>query len=183
MSLVRVQHHAAKFFMASHLIVVTYLIQVQCQFFAMPCQMLHATKFYATPHPILHAARFYTTPRTILHATKFLATPHLILDATKSFATPCLFFKTLFLILGTLLHVLKMMAIKSQDLISNTSAVVDAKVITTGETTTPSLLDNVFPSINDFFAGDSHACDLLQAQLATLQCILHESVDLDDLPL
>ncbi len=58
------------------------------------------------------------------------------------------------LILGMLLHVLKIPANKSQKLISNTSDVVDTKVITTGEPTAPSLIDKVFPSINDFFAGD-----------------------------
>ena len=89
------------------------------------------------------------------HATKFFATSHLTLHGTEFFATPCL-------ILGTLLHVLKMMAIESQKLISNTSDVVDAKVITTGETTTPSLLDNIFPSINNFLAGDSHVRDLFE---------------------
>ncbi len=65
------------------------------------------------------------------------------------------------LILGTLLHVLKMTASKSQKLISDTSNVADAKVITNGEPITPSLLITTFPSINDFFAGDSHAHDLL----------------------
>jgi len=97
----------------------------------------------------------------ILHATEFLVTPHLIL--------------------GMLLHVLKMIAIESQKLISNTSDVVDAKVITTGEPTTPSLLVTALPSINDLFADDSHARDLLQVQPATTQCILCKSVDLVDL--
>jgi len=45
--------------------------------------------------------------------------------ATKSFMTP-------HLILGTLFHVPKMLASKSQKLISNTSDVVDTKVITNG---------------------------------------------------
>ncbi len=85
----------------------------------------------------------------------------MILYATKSFATPRLFFKMLLLILGTLLHVLKMIAIESQKLISNTCAVVDAKVITTGEPTTPSLIVTTLPSINDLFAGNSHARNLL----------------------
>jgi len=109
-----------------------------------------------------HAARFFATSCLILHATAFLA-------------TPCL-------VLGTLLHVLKMIAIESQKLISNTSDVVDTKVITTGETNTPSLLDKFFPSINDFFAGDLLACNLLRAQPATLKHILHELIDLDDPP-
>ena len=78
--------------------------------------------------------------------------------------------------------VLKMIAIESQKLISTTSDVVDAKVITTGEPTTPSLLVTALPSINDFFAGDLLACNLLRAQLATLQHILCESVALDDPP-
>jgi len=79
----------------------------------------------------------------ILRATEFLATPRLIL--------------------GMLFHVLKVLAIesKSQKLISYTSGVAHTKVINIGETTTPSLLNNVFPSINDFFAGDSHVHDLL----------------------
>ncbi len=100
-------------------------------------------------------------PCQMLHAAKFCVTPHMILCVTKSFATPHLFFEMLLLILGMLLHVLKMIAIKSQKLISNTSDVVDTKVITTGEPTTPSLLVTALPSINDLFAGISHACNLL----------------------
>jgi len=95
-----------------------------------------------------HAAKFFATSCPILHATEFFVTPHLIL--------------------GTLFHVLKMLAIESQKLISNTSDVVDAKVITNGEHTTPSLLIPIFPSINVFFAGDS-------------QQILCKPVDLDNL--
>jgi len=82
-------------------------------------------------------------------------------------------------ILGTLLHILKMMAIKSQKMIANVFDVVDTKVITTGATTTPSLLINIYPSINNFFDGNSRAH--LQAQLAISQHILCELVDLDDL--
>jgi len=109
-----------------------------------------------------HAARFFAAPCMIHHATKFFATPHLIL--------------------GMLLHVLKMSAIELQKLTWNTSDVAHAKVITTGETTTPSLLITALPSINDLFAGVSCAHNLLQAQLATSQHILCEPVDLDDLP-
>jgi len=68
-----------------------------------------------------------------------------------------------------------------QKLISNTSDVAHTKVITTGETITPSLLVNIFPSINKPIAGDSHARDLPQAQPVALQCILHPLVNLDDL--
>jgi len=117
-----------------------FLVRIQC----------HAAEFFAKSHPIL--GTFLLCMQC--HATKFYVTPCMILHVTEFFATPCL-------ILGTLLHVLKMMAIKSQKLISYTSDVANGKVITTGETTTPSLLDNVFPSINDFFAGDSHVHDLL----------------------
>jgi len=103
-----------------------------------------------------HATESLMTPCQILHATKSLAIPCLILHATVFFATPCLF-------LGTLFHVLKVLAIetKSQKLISYTSGVAHAKVITTGETTTPSLLVTALPSMDDFIAGDSHAHDLL----------------------
>ena len=62
-----------------------------------------------------------------------------------------------------------MMAIEAQKLISYTSDVAHAKVITTGEPTTPSLLVPALPSIDDLFADDSHAHDLLRAQPATLQ--------------
>jgi len=81
-----------------------------------------------------------------------------------------------------LFHVLRMTATETQKLISNTSDVVHTMVITTGEPTTPSLLITAPLSINDFFAGDLLACNLLRAQPATLQCILRESVDLDDPP-
>jgi len=72
--------------------------------------------------------------------------------------------------------------IKAQKSISNTSDDAHAKVITTGEPTTPSLLITALPSIDDLIAGDSHAHDLLRAQPATSQCILCKSVDLDDPP-
>jgi len=98
------------------------------------------------------------------------------------FATPRLFFETLLMVLGMLLHVLKMIAIESQKSILYTSDVADTKVITTGEPTKHSLLVTALPSINDLFAGISHARNLLQAQPAKLQCILCESVDLDGLP-
>jgi len=76
-----------------------------------------------------------------------------------------------------------MAAIEAQKLILySTSDVAHAKVITTGEPTTPSLLITALPSIKDFFAGDLHACNLLRAQPATLQHILCKSVDLDDPP-
>jgi len=140
MSLVCVQNYAAKFFMASHLILGTYLIRAQC-----------------------HAPMFSATPCTTLHGTEFFAMPRLIL--------------------GTLLHVLKMIAIESQKFIPDTSDVVDTKVITTGEPTTPSLLVDIIPSINDYFAGGSLAHSLLRAQLTTSQRILCESVDFDDLRL
>jgi len=101
-------------------------------------------------------------------------TPCGILHATEFFATPCL-------ILITLLHVLKTLASKSQKLISNTSDVMDAKVISDGEPTAPSLLITISPCMNVFIAGDSHACDLLRAQLVTPQHILCKPVDLGDL--
>ena len=118
------------------------------------------------------------------HAAKFSSMPCTITHATKSFATetPCLSVEMLQLLLETLFHVLHMTAIKTQKWISNTSDVAHTKVITTGEPTTPSSLVTALPSIDDLFAGGSHAHNLLQAQLATLQQIPHESVDLDDLP-
>ncbi len=112
---------------------------------------------------MLHVAKTFATSldQAQDHATKFFVTPHTIPHVTESFATPHLFFEMLLLLLGTLLHVLKMIAIESQKLITNTSDVVGAKVTTTGETTTPSSLINAFPSINAFIAGDLHAHDLL----------------------
>jgi len=95
------------------------------------------------------------------HAAKLLATPQLIL--------------------GTLLHILKMSASKSQKLILYTSDVTDAKVITTEEPTTPNLVDNILPSISDLCAGDLHAPELLGEQPVTLQGNLHEPIDLDNL--
>jgi len=81
-----------------------------------------------------------------------------------------------------LFHVLPMMAIEVQKLILYTSDVVHAKVTITGEPTTPSLLITALPRIDDLIAGYSRAHDLLRAQPATSQCILHESVALDDPP-
>jgi len=72
---------------------------------------------------------------------------------------------------------------KTQKLILYTSDVAHAKVITTGEPTMPSLLVTALPSINDLFAGISCARNLLQAQPAKSQRILHKLVDLDDLHL
>jgi len=165
--------HVAKSFAMS-------LVWVQCntaKSFTTSCQILRATKY--------HAAKFFTASHLIhgtyliraqSHAAKFTATPSTIAHATEFFTTP-------HLILGTSLHVLKLMAIESQKLFSTTSDVVHANVITTGEPTTPSLLITALPSLNDLFAGVSHAHNLLQAQPTTLQCILHESANLDDLPL
>jgi len=126
------------------------------------------------PQVQCNAAECYSTPCWILHATKLFAMPCLIHHATKFFAATCL-------ILKTLLHVLKMMVIESPQLISHTSDVVHAKVNTTGEPTTPSLLITALPSMNDFIAGNSCARDLLQAQRVTLQHIICASVDLDNL--
>ncbi len=126
-----------------------YLVQVHC----------HATEYFAKSHPNIatsldhaqdHAAKFSSTPCTITHATESFATE-----------TPHPFFETLLLILRTLLHVLKMMAIESQKSILHTSDVADAKVITTGEPTMPSLLITALTSINDLFAGISRARNLL----------------------
>jgi len=103
--------------------------------------MLRATKCFATSHPILATSLI----RAQYHAAKFYATPHTILYATKFFVTPQL-------ILGMLFHVPKVLAIETKS---------DAKVITTGETTTPSLLVTALPSINDLFAGGSCAHNLL----------------------
>jgi len=85
------------------------------------------------------------------------------------------------LILRTLLHVREVSASKPQKLISYTSDVADMKVIATGEPTIPSLVDKVFPSINNFFAGSLHVHELLREQPVTLQGILREPVDLDNL--
>ncbi len=166
-----------------------------------PCQILRATECSATPHPILakslirvqyYVAKFFMAYHMILgvylvqvhyhaakyfamslyqvqdHAAKFSSMPCTITHAIKSFVTETP-------------HVLKIIAIESQKLISTTSDVVDTKVITTGEPTTPSLLVTALPSINNFFAGDSHAHDLLRAQPATTQHILHESVGWGDI--
>jgi len=145
--------HTAESLVMPCLLLGMSLDQVQC----------HAATFFAMPRMTLHATEFYATSCAIFHATEFLATPHLIL--------------------GMLLHVLMMIAIESQKLILYTSDVADAKVITTGEPTTPSLLIIALPSINDLLAGDSCAHDLLQAQPVTSQHTLRNSVDLDDLPL
>ncbi len=67
-----------------------------------------------------------------------------------------------------LLHVLKMLAIESQKLISNTSDGLQMPRLLPLETTAPSLLITISPSIHVFFAGD-------------LQQILHKLVDLDNL--
>jgi len=171
------------------------LVRVQChviESFVTPSQIMRATECFATPRPTLamslvqaqhHAAKFYTASclihgkylmRAQCHAATFSATPRTTLHGTEFFTTPRL-------ILGTLLHVLKTIAIESQKLISNTSDVVDTKVITTGEATTPHLLVNIIPSINDTFAGGSLAHSLLRAQSATSQRILRESIDFDDL--
>jgi len=170
--------------------------------FMTPCQILCATKNSATPHPILakylvqvqyYVAKFYMAYCVILstylvqaqdHATKFSSMHCTITHAIESFAmeTPCSFVETLWLLLETLFHVQHMMAIEAQKLISYTSDVAHAKVITTGEPTTPSLLIPALPSINNFFAGGLLAHDLLQAQPATSQRILRESVALDDPP-
>ncbi len=117
------------------------------------------------------------------HAAKFSSMPCTITHATKSFATetPCPFFKMLRLLLEMLFHVLQMMAIEYQKFISYTSDLTSAKAISDGEPFTPSLLVTALPSINDLFAGDSRAHDLLRAQPATSQHIQCELVDLDDL--
>ena len=160
--------HVAKSFATSHLILGTYVAQVQCntaESFTTPCWILHAIESFAMPCFVLCVTECFATSHLILamsldqvqdHAAKFLLMPCMILHAAKFFATP-------HLILGMLFHVLKVLAIetKSQKLISYTSGVAHAKVITTGETTTPSLLVTALPSMDDFIAGDSHAHDLL----------------------
>jgi len=131
------------------MILGVYLVQVHC----------HATEYFAKSRSNIAMSLDQAQD----HAAKFLSMPCTITHATESFATetPCSFFKTLLLLLGALLHVLEMIAIESQKLISNTSDLVDAKVITTGETTTPSLLVTALPCINDLFAGDLLACNLI----------------------
>jgi len=111
---------------------------------------------------------------------KFFVTTHPVLHTNDFFMTPCL-------IIGMMFHVPKVLAVASrfQKLIPCTSGIVHAKVITTGEPTTPHLLVTNFPSINIFSAGDSpHVLcksvdldGLLCMQLVASQCTLHKLVD------